>query len=499
MDAVIGYLLHANLLTVKVSINFDNTYARLPERFYARLAPASLSAPKLIRVNRGLAESLSISRDWLESEEGVAVLSGNQAPEGAEPIAQAYAGHQFGGFVPQLGDGRALLLGEIVDTKGDRFDLQLKGSGRTPFSRQGDGKSALGPVIREYIASEAMAALGVPTTRALAAVASGENVLRAEGSLPGGVFTRIASSHIRVGTFQYYYARNDLEGIRLLADYVIARHYPEAADSSNPYSALIGSVAKAQADLIAQWMSLGFIHGVMNTDNMAVSGETIDYGPCAFMDAFHPQCVFSSIDRGARYAWGNQPDIGLWNLTRFAETLLPLLSENAEEAKSLAESALSQFSDRFADQYIGRFRTKLGLPSSAPVTLIQDSLDLLASEKIDFTLFFRRLTQVAGGDSHQDLSVLFPEEEPFEKWFSNWRKEADPGNRYSEMRLANPILIPRNHRIEQAIQAAYRGDYSLFHRLVDALANPFDEQTEYEDLESPPLPEEVVHETFCGT
>ena len=280
---------------------------------------------------------------------------------------------------------------------------------------------------------------------------------------------------------------------------MIARHYPEAADSSNPYSALIGSVAKAQADLIAQWMSLGFIHGVMNTDNMAVSGETIDYGPCAFMDAFHPQCVFSSIDRGARYAWGNQPDIGLWNLTRFAETLLPLLSENAEEAMSLAEGALSQFSDRFADQYISRFRTKLGLPASAPVTLIQDSLDLLASQKIDFTLFFRRLTQEAGGVSPGDLEALFSEKEPFEKWFSNWRKEADPAQRYSEMSLANPVIIPRNHRIEQAIQAAYRGDYSLFHRLVDALANPFDEQTEYEDLESPPLPEEVVHETFCGT
>jgi len=499
VDPVIGYLLHAILLTEIVSIKFDNTYACLPERFYARLAPASLRVPKLIRVNRGLAERLSISEDWLESEEGVAMLSGNQVPEGAEPIAQAYAGHQFGGFVPQLGDGRALLLGEIVDTKGDRFDLQLKGSGRTPFSRQGDGKSALGPVIREYIVSEAMAALGVPTTRALAAVASGESVLRPEGSLPGGVFTRIAASHIRVGTFQYYYARNDLEGTRLLADYVIARHYPEAADSSNPYGALISSVAKAQADLIAQWMSLGFIHGVMNTDNMAISGETIDYGPCAFMDTFHPQCVFSSIDRGARYAWGNQPDIGLWNLTRFAETLLPLLSENAEEAVSLAQGALSQFSDRFADQYITRFRTKLGLPASAPVTLIQDGLDLLASQKIDFTLFFRRLTQVAGGNSPRDLKALFSEEEPYEKWISNWWKEADPAQRYSEMRLANPVIIPRNHRIEQAIQAAYGGDYSLFHRLVDALANPFDEQTEYEDLESPPLPEEVVHETFCGT
>ncbi len=499
MDPFIGYLLHAILLTEIVSINFDNTYARLPERFYAKLNPASLRNPKLIRVNRGFAERLSISGDWLESEEGVAMLSGNEVPEGAEPIAQAYAGHQFGGFVPQLGDGRALLLGEIVDNNGDRFDLQLKGSGRTPFSRQGDGKSALGPVIREFIVSEAMAALGVPTTRALAAVASGENVLRPEGALPGGVFTRIAASHIRVGTFQYYYARNDLEGTRILADYVIARHYPEAADSSNPYGTLISLVAKAQADLIAQWMSFGFIHGVMNTDNMAVSGETIDYGPCAFMDTFHPQCVFSSIDKGARYAWGNQPDIGFWNLTRFAETLLPLLSENDEEATELGEAALSGYPDRFSSQYINRFRAKFGLSSDSPVSVIQGCLDLLASQKVDFTLFFRELTRVASGENVESLARLFSGKEAFEAWFLSWSKAMDKDDGLEKMRSANPILIPRNHRIEQAIQSAYAGDFDLFHRTVDALAAPYVENSEYAEFESPPRPEEVIHETFCGT
>ena len=337
-----------------MNILFDNTYAQLPERFFAKQKPARVPEPKLIRLNLGLAAKLSIDTDWLKSADGLAMLAGNAMPHGAEPIAQAYAGHQFGGFVPQLGDGRALLLGEVIDTEGVRYDLQLKGSGRTPFSRGGDGKSALGPVIREYIVSEAMAALGVPTTRALAAVATGESVLRQEGLLQGGVFTRVAASHIRVGTFQYFRARNDVDALRLLADHVIARHYPDAAEAPNPYVALLESVATAQADLIAQWMSLGFIHGVMNTDNTAISGETIDYGPCAFMDAFHPQCVFSSIDSGGRYAWGNQPDIGLWNVTRFAETLLPLLSEDPGEATRIAQAALSRYPERFGRQYIVR-------------------------------------------------------------------------------------------------------------------------------------------------
>jgi uncharacterized protein YdiU (UPF0061 family) len=377
--------------------------------------------------------------------------------------------------------------------------VQLKGSGRTAFSRGGDGKSALGPVLREYIVSEAMAALGVPTTRALAAVATGERVLRQEGRLPGGVFTRVAASHIRVGTFQFFLARNDIDGLRRLADHVIARHYPIAAQPPNPYAALLESVAAAQADLIAQWMSLGFIHGVMNTDNTAISGETIDYGPCAFMDAFHPRCVFSSIDSRGRYAWGNQPDIGLWNVTRFAETLLPLLAEDPGDATKIAEAILSQYPERFGSQYSARFHAKFGLPAEAPVALIQEALDLLSADEVDFTLFFRNLTRVAAGEDSTTLEAMFPSGKLFATWFAKWRAEADPALHLTNMRAANPILIPRNHRVEQAIQSGYSGDFAPFHRLVDALAAPYTEQPEYADLEAPPLPEEIVHQTFCGT
>ena len=482
-----------------MNILFDNTYAQLPERFFAKQEPAHVPEPQLIRLNHELAAKLSIDIDWLESADGVGTLAGNAIPEGAEPIAQAYAGHQFGGFQPQLGDGRAILLGEVVDRGGARFDLQLKGSGRTPFSRRGDGKSALGPVIREYIVSEAMAALGVPTTRALAAVSTGESVVREEGPLLGGVFTRVAASHIRVGTFQYFFARDDVDAVRRLADHAIARHYPEAAEAPDPYVAFLESVAAAQADLIAQWMSLGFIHGVMNTDNTAISGETIDYGPCAFMDAFHAQQVFSSIDSGGRYAWGNQPDIGLWNLSRFAETLLPLFSEDPAKATPRAEAVLAGYPERFGRQYITRFRTKLGLPPEAPVKLVQECLDLLEAQAVDFTLFFRHLTRVAGGENPETLTGMFPSPEPFRKWFETWRGEGDPAQHFADMRTANPVLIPRNHRVEQAIQGAYGGDFAPFHRLVDALAAPYAEQLEYADLEAAPRPEEIVHKTFCGT
>ena len=482
-----------------MNILFDNTYAKLPERFFAKQEPTRVPEAKLIRFNRELAAKLSIDADWLESADGVAMLAGNAVPEGAEPIAQAYAGHQFGGFSPQLGDGRAILLGEVIDTDGARYDLQLKGSGRTPFSRGGDGKSALGPVLREYIISEAMAALGVPTTRALAAVTTGERVMRQEGPLLGAVFTRVAASHIRVGTFQYFLARNDIDALRLLADHAITRHYSAAAEAPDPYVALLESVAAVQADLIAEWMSLGFIHGVMNTDNTAISGETIDYGPCAFMDAFHSQCVFSSIDSGARYAWGNQSDIGLWNLTRFAETLLPLLSEDPSKATKIAEAALSGYPERFGGQYIARFRAKFGLPREAPVELIKECLDLLGTQAVDYTLFFRQLTRVAGGDDSQTLTAMFRSSEPFKQWFAKWRREADPAKHLADMRAANPILIPRNHRVEQAIRSAYAGDFAQFHRLVDALAAPYADQVEYADLETPPRPEEIVHETFCGT
>ena len=482
-----------------MNIPFDNTYAKLPERFFVKQEPARVPEAKLIRFNRALAAKLSLDADWLGSADGVAMLAGNAIPQGAEPIAQAYAGHQFGGFSPQLGDGRAILLGEVIATDGARYDLQLKGSGRTPFSRGGDGKSALGPVLREYIISEAMAALGVPTTRALAAVTTGERVMRQEGPLLGGVFTRVAASHIRVGTFQYFLARNDIEALGLLADHAIARHYSVAAEAPNPYVALLESVAAAQADLIAQWMSLGFIHGVMNTDNTAISGETIDYGPCAFMDAFHAQGVFSSIDSLGRYAWGNQSDVGLWNLTRFAETLLPLLSEDPSKATKIAEAVLSGYPERFGGQYIARFRAKFGLPREAPVELINECLDLLGTQAVDFTLFFRQLTRVAGGEDSQTLTAMFGGSEPFKTWFAKWRREADPAKHLADMRAANPILIPRNHRVEQAIQSAYAGDFAQFHRLVAALAAPYAAQVEYADLETPPRPEEIVHETFCGT
>jgi len=354
-------------------------------------------------------------------------------------------------------------------------------------------------VLREYIVSEAMAALGVPTTRALAAVATGERVLRQEGRVPGGVFTRVAASHIRVGTFQYFLARNDVDAIRLLADYVIARHYPDAVKAPNPYVALLESVATAQADLIAQWMSLGFIHGVMNTDNTAISGETIDFGPCAFMEAFHPRCVFSSIDSRGRYAWGNQAEIGLWNISRFAETLLPLFSEDSGEAVRMAEAALSGYPQRFDSQYMARFRAKFGLPPDAPVALIQEGLDLLSAQEADFTLFFRHLTRVAAGEDSATLAAMFSDPKPFAPWLAKWRREANPALRLADMCAANPILIPRNHRVEQAIQSAYAGDYAPFHRLVDALAAPYTEQPEYADLEALPKEDEIVHQTFCGT
>ena len=482
-----------------MNMHFDNTYARLPERFFARQHPVRVPEPTLIRLNRGLAAELSLDTEWLQSAEGVATLAGNAVPEGAEPLAQAYAGHQFGGFSPQLGDGRALLLGEVIDMHGARRDLQLKGSGRTPFSRGGDGKSALGPVLREYIVSEAMAALGVSTTRALAAVATGEHVMRQEGLLAGGVFTRVAASHIRVGTFQYFFARKDIAALRLLADHVIARHYPAAAAAPDPYVALLESVTAAQADLIAHWMSLGFIHGVMNTDNTAISGETLDYGPCAFMDAFHPQRVFSSIDSRGRYAWDNQPDIGLWNVTRFAETLLPLLSSDPHDASRIAEAALAGYSARFNDQYAVRFRAKLGLPPEAPVELIPQCLDLLGAQEVDFTLFFRHLARVAAGEDASELAGMFSRREPFDTWFATWRREASSADHCASMRAANPVRIPRNHRVEHAIQRAYGGDFAPFHRLVESLAAPYEDQVEYVDFAAPPRPEEVVRVTFCGT
>lgn len=477
---------------------FQNSYAKLPAHFYCKQDPASVPAPSSVATNASLAVELGMDSAWLDTPEATAVFAGNAIPEGAEPLAQAYAGHQFGGFSPQLGDGRALLLGEIV-ASGERRDIQLKGSGRTPFSRQGDGKSALGPVLREYLVSEAMHALGVPTTRALAAVTTGETVLRQEGRVMGGVFTRVAASHLRVGTFQYFHARQDIEALRLLADYTIERHYPEASGSKNAMLALLQGVISAQAKLIPHWMSLGFIHGVMNTDNCALSGETIDYGPCAFMEKFHPQCVFSSIDRNARYAWGNQPNIALWNLSRFAETLLPLLDPDQDQAKALAESALAQYAEQLSGHYHTRFCTKLGIPQETGPDFIRTTLELLARQEVDFTLFFRHLTQIAAGGSASELLALFTEEKAAQDWLALWQTVTRDAPATQGMRSANPIRIPRNHRVEEVIQAGYGGDFQPFHDLLRALRNPFEEAPGQAHYELRPTPEEVVTETFCGT
>lgn len=481
-------------------IPFDNTYARLPERFYERIDPARVPSPELILANRQLANELGMDADWLESAEGTAVLAGNAVPEGAEPVAQAYAGHQFGNFVPQLGDGRAILLGEVVGKDGQRRDIQLKGSGRTAFSRNGDGKAALGPVLREYLVSEAMAALGVPTTRALGAVLTGEKVRR-ERRLAGGVFTRVAASHLRIGTFQYFAAREDTDALRLLVDFAVARHFPTASEAENVPLALLEQVIAVQARLIAQWMSLGFIHGVMNTDNMTISGETLDYGPCAFMDDFQPQCVFSSIDRRGRYAWGNQPNIGLWNLMRLAETLVPLLAESSDAAVPLAEAALDTFPAQFQAAYVGIFRKKFGLGAGigdeAAFSFAKKSLSILADQHVDFTLFFRHLTRVASGEDSGDLLDLFTVREVAKKWLAQWRDLGSP--KVADMRSTNPVLIPRNHRVEQAIHAAYAGDFRVFHRLMEAWAEPFAEREDFADLEQAPSEDEKVRETFCGT
>ncbi|MCC5021676.1 MAG: YdiU family protein [Candidatus Synoicihabitans palmerolidicus] len=487
---------------------FDNTYVRSPQNFFARQVSSRVPAPSLIRVNEELAKVLGIDAAWLASKEGVGVLAGNVVPPGADPIAQAYAGHQFGHFVPQLGDGRAILLGEVVGRDRRRRDLQLKGAGRTPYSRGGDGKAALGPVLREYVVSEAMAALGVPTTRALAAVSTGETVWR-ETALPGAVFVRVAASHMRVGTFQYFASRDDRDALGHLVDMAITRHYPEAAAAKNPTLALLKGVIAAQAELMAAWLGVGFIHGVLNTDNVAISGETIDYGPCAFMDTFHPQCVFSSIDRHARYAWGNQPVICQWNLTRLAETLLPLLAGSPEEAKGLAETALGTFTEKFETSYLAKFRAKFGMRDARDGEKNEDdgggafikvTLGKLAEQDVDFTLFFRQLTRVASGGDAEAILALFNERSEGQTWLAGWREVVGVRSEAVEiMEAANPVLVPRNHRVEEAIQAGVRGDFAPFHRLVDALAQPYTERTEFSDLEAAPLEHERVTQTFCGT
>ncbi|KUL97128.1 hypothetical protein DK26_04250 [Bosea sp. WAO] len=488
-------------------IAFDNSYARLPPRFFAQVEPTAVSAPRLIRLNEALATELGLDPAWLSSPQGIATLAGNNLVEGATPIATAYAGHQFGGFNPQLGDGRAILLGEVIDRAGGRRDIQLKGAGQTPFSRRGDGRAALGPVLREYIVGEAMAALGIPTTRALAAVRTGDWVRR-ERMLPGAILTRVAASHIRIGTFQFFAARSDSEGLRVLADHAIARHYPDCAGSDAPYLCLLEAVIAAQAALVGQWLLTGFIHGVMNTDNMSIAGETIDYGPCAFMDSYDAGTVFSSIDEHGRYAYGNQPAIARWNLTRLAEALLPLLAEDVDQAIPIAQAALDRFEPQFQSGLVAGFRRKLGLTMEEPedIELIRTLLETMQRGKADFTLTFRRLgqdaTALADGEGCRDL---FEHPAEFDGWESRWRQRLQKEPRAAEtqraaMRAVNPLFIPRNHRIEAVIQAAEeRDDLKPFEELLSVLAKPYEEQPGRENYALPPAAHERVLATFCGT
>ena len=478
---------------------FENSYARLPEAFFVRLNPIPVQAPRLVVFNVPLARFLGLNPDALKGEEGAAVFSGNRIPEGAEPLAQAYAGHQFG-FFTMLGDGRAILLGEQVTPTGERLDVQFKGSGRTPFSRNGDGRAALGPMLREYIISEALHALGIPTTRSLAVVATGEPVFR-ETALQGAILTRTAASHIRVGTFEYTAARGKPDEIRTLADYTIRRHFTDLAADGNPYLALLRAVMERQASLVARWLLVGFIHGVMNTDNMALCGETIDYGPCAFMDAYDPDTVFSSIDHNGRYAYGRQPQIAQWNLTRFAETLLPLIHEDRQEAVSMAKEAIMEFSGTFRHYWLAGMRAKLGLlnQEADDFALAQDLLDCMHRHGADFTNTFRDL---ASGSLPEASVFQAPD---FKLWFERWQARL---KRQSDSREAsrglmnthNPAVIPRNHRVEEALAAAVeQADFSVMEKLLAILSRPFQDPPEEAGYHLPPPPSAQPYRTFCGT
>lgn len=492
------------------SPKFDNSYVRLPERFYTRQAPEPVRAPGMIRLNEGLARQLGISLEWLSSDEGLQVLAGNQLAPGSEPIATVYAAHQFGGWNPRLGDGRAVLLGEVVDSRGLRFDIQLKGSGRTPYSRGGDGRSPLGPVLREYIVSEAMAALGVATSRSLAAVTTGEKVHR-ERSLPGAILTRVTSSHIRIGTFQYFASRDDQEAVHILADHVIKRHYPAAAKAERPYVALLQAVIARQANLIADWQQLGFIHGVMNTDNMLVSGDTVDYGPCAFMDSYHPDKVFSSIDERGRYAYSNQPGIAQWNLAWLARALLPLLDEDEEAAAQAGQQAIDAFEKQYQDAYDDLMRRKLGLSrtNGESKALVQELLHTMHEAGTDYTLTFRRLAELAGPTSGPEqsgsIAGFFELPDRFQPWIEKWRaqlasQQTSDIDRQQTMLALNPVFIPRNHLVEEVIRAASdMDDFEPFHRLVERLAHPCRYEAADAHYAMPPRPEQVVARTFCGT
>jgi uncharacterized protein YdiU (UPF0061 family) len=479
--------------------NFDNTYARLPKVLFEEVAPVKVRAPRVTVLNHRLADELGLSLRDVPEEQAAAVFAGQQLPPGAQPIAQAYAGHQYGGFT-MLGDGRAILWGEQRTPADQLCDIQFKGSGQTPFSRSGDGRAALGPMLREYIISEAMHALGIPTTRSLAVVTTGEPVYR-ETTQRGAILTRVADSHIRVGTFQYLAARRDEANLRVLADYTIARHYPELVDAPQQYLQFLRAVMDRQASLIARWQLVGFVHGVMNTDNMAISGETIDYGPCAFMDAYHAETVFSSIDHGGRYAYGNQPGIGQWNLARFAETLLPLLNSSQDKVVELAMEALHEYPAMVEQYWLAGMRKKLGLRTEAAGDreLIETLLDWMQTVQADFTNTFDDLSAEDG------LADSLHRDERFQAWHARWQKRIELDGQpaesvYALMRTVNPSVIPRNHRVEEALDAATDGDdLSVMHRLLAALSSPYERNVAFAAYRTPPPPDQCRYRTFCGT
>ena len=484
---------------------FDNSFAREMEGFFVPWKGEHAPEPELIVLNGCLAADLGLDEDALMSPAAIVVFAGSTSPHGASPIAQAYAGHQFGGFTQQLGDGRALLLGEVLDKDERRFDIQLKGSGRTPYSRGGDGKAALGPVLREYLMGEAMHALGIPTTRALAAVSTGEDVMR-EDVQKGAVLTRVAASHLRVGTFQFFAARKEHDKVRQLADYAIARHYPHLIDVENKYVAFLSAVIDAQIALVAKWVQVGFVHGVMNTDNMTISGETIDYGPCAFIDAYDPKAVFSSIDEHGRYAFGNQPVIAQWNLARFAETLLPLINPaDADDAIRQATNEVNSIAARYTAVWLDGMRKKLGLLSAEEedATLVNDLFEAMLGQNVDYTQFFRLLATAADGHNAAVLS-LFADTSAIENWLTAWKNRCardiqSAAARPAQMKSVNPLYVPRNHEVERVLAAANEGNLEPFHRLNTALASPFEVQSGFEALEQPAPEGSAPHVTFCGT
>lgn len=490
-------------------LKFANRYAQLPADFFREVKPTPVAQPSLIALNKELAEELKLDSGALGSPEGVAMLAGNALPSGAKPIAQAYAGHQFGHFNPQLGDGRAILLGDVIDCHGRYRDIQLKGAGPTPYSRSGDGRAAVGPVIREYMLSEALHRLGIPTTRALAAVQTGQPVFR-QTALPGAIIARVAASHIRIGTFEFFFGQRDKQSIEQLADFVIERHYPAAAQQENPYLAMLSGVIAAQAGLVAQWLQVGFIHGVMNTDNMSISGETIDYGPCAFMDRFDPATVFSSIDREGRYAFANQGSIALWNLTRLAECLLPLLDADQDKAVTLAQDALAAFGDIFDEQWLSGMGRKLGLsaPQDQDDVLIADYLQLLQQHQVDYTLGFRRLALAVAGDVQQQakpwLDLFAEPSAELDAWLERWRQrlsqEPHQGAEIAAaMNAVNPLYIPRNHRVEAVIAAAVEDDFQPMEEMMQVLREPYTEQSGMDKYTVPAPPSSQAYRTFCGT